>query len=176
MKRKSKNRVKNIFLNSKNDYINHAFLFYENYWGKTMGSLRDQLEKLGFKKSTVPTKIVTKTKGSIIKKEPTSGSIKINPLPNASSTPKVVVNSSPQQGQTSQKQVTFCESCSGTFPDVEYYEHKNKILSAKWLCCRCADKNCIHDDTRQTVQSDFAKRGLFRREYGPTNKKLRAKK
>jgi hypothetical protein len=63
---------------------------------------------------------------------------------------------------------TECEACGKTLPDVEYYEHKNKSLDKCWLCVRCADAYNILDEYRQTVQSQHAKSGLFRREYGAT--------
>jgi len=63
---------------------------------------------------------------------------------------------------------TECEACKKNGPDVEYYEHSNKLLNVKWLCVRCADRYNIHDDTRQTMQSSFAMSRMFRREWGPT--------
>lgn len=63
---------------------------------------------------------------------------------------------------------TDCDACKRSGPDVEYYEHTNRMLNAKWLCLRCADSNKIHDNTRQTMQSQFASSGKFLREYGPT--------
>lgn len=63
---------------------------------------------------------------------------------------------------------TFCEACKRSGPDIELYEHQNRLMSAKWICVRCADTNNIHDNTRQTHQSQHAKNGMFRREYGPT--------
>lgn len=63
---------------------------------------------------------------------------------------------------------TECEACGKSSPDVEYYEHKNRSLDKKWLCVKCADTYNISDDFRQTVQSQHAKSGLFRRQYGAT--------
>ncbi|MBF0493384.1 MAG: hypothetical protein HQM15_11480 [Deltaproteobacteria bacterium] len=63
---------------------------------------------------------------------------------------------------------TFCEACKRSGPDIELYEHQNRLISAKWICVRCADTHNIHDNTRQTHQSQHAKNGMFRREYGPT--------
>ncbi len=63
---------------------------------------------------------------------------------------------------------TDCESCRRTGPDVEHYEHSNRLLLVKWLCVKCADSHNIPDQTRQTRQSQFARSGLFRREYGAT--------
>ena len=60
-----------------------------------------------------------------------------------------------------------CESCEKTSPDVEYYEHRNQVLP-KWLCVECADRSQIEDKFRQTVQSQHAQSGRFRRQYGPT--------
>ncbi|HLE12209.1 MAG: hypothetical protein A2504_13750 [Bdellovibrionales bacterium RIFOXYD12_FULL_39_22] len=64
----------------------------------------------------------------------------------------------------------FCDNCERTYPDVEQYFHKNPTVSAQWLCCECADKNNIPDETRQTKQSDFSKKGIFRRQYGRTKR------
>lgn len=63
---------------------------------------------------------------------------------------------------------TQCDACHKTSPDVEYYEHKNRSLECCWLCVRCADAHNISDDYRQTVQSQHAQAGRFRREYGAT--------
>ncbi|MBF0300438.1 MAG: hypothetical protein HQK51_17095, partial [Oligoflexia bacterium] len=68
------------------------------------------------------------------------------------------------------RQYTYCEACSKTLPDVEYYEHQNRNLKVKWLCCICADANRISDSCRQTNQSDCAKKRIFRREYGATKR------
>lgn len=64
----------------------------------------------------------------------------------------------------------FCDSCERGMPDVEFYKHNNPCVDAKWLCLSCADKHSISDECRQTNQSEYAKRGIFRREYGPTKK------
>lgn len=63
---------------------------------------------------------------------------------------------------------TDCEACGKTAPDVEYYQHNNRSLSKYWLCLNCADNNNISDETRQTVQSQHAQSGIFRRRYGAT--------
>lgn len=63
---------------------------------------------------------------------------------------------------------TECEACNKSSPDVEYYQHSNRSLEARWLCVTCADHYKIHDDCRQTVQSSHAQSKLFRRSYGPT--------
>ncbi len=64
---------------------------------------------------------------------------------------------------------TECEVCSKNLPDVEYYEHANKILGPKkWLCVTCADNNNILDNCRQTIQSQHSQSRVFRRQYGPT--------
>ncbi len=63
---------------------------------------------------------------------------------------------------------TECDACNKSGPDVEYYEHTNRMLTVKWLCLRCADPHKIHDNSRQTMQSQFASSGKFLREYGPT--------
>lgn len=62
-----------------------------------------------------------------------------------------------------------CELCNKTSPDVEYYQHTNKLVgNPKWLCLRCADDNQIDDTCRQTAQSSQSQTKLFRRQYGRT--------
>jgi len=62
----------------------------------------------------------------------------------------------------------YCEICQSTQPDVEKFNHRNRLIDAKWICVNCADKNEIHDDFRVTDQSDFATQNKYRRYYGPT--------
>lgn len=64
----------------------------------------------------------------------------------------------------------FCDACQRGMPDVEFYKHNNPCVDAQWLCLSCADKNSIPDDCRTTNQSEYSRRGIFRREYGPTKK------
>lgn len=64
-----------------------------------------------------------------------------------------------------QKQRNFCELCQTIQPDVEMYKHNNASINGNWICIRCADRNFIPDKTRVTNQSDFSKRGMFRREF-----------
>ncbi len=63
---------------------------------------------------------------------------------------------------------TECEACKGSSPDVEFYEHRNRMLSVRWLCIKCADQHRIPDDCRLTEQSQFSKTGRFLREFGAT--------
>lgn len=63
---------------------------------------------------------------------------------------------------------TDCEACKKSGPDVEFYEHTNRMLNVKWLCIKCADTHRVNDQTRQTQQSQFARSGRFLREYGAT--------
>ncbi|MBF0206505.1 MAG: hypothetical protein HQK53_06415 [Oligoflexia bacterium] len=79
---------------------------------------------------------------------------------------------SEQRSQLHQRH-SFCDSCRKTLPDVEYYEHDIKNICGKWLCCLCADKLKIPDSFRQTNQSDFSKKRIFRREYGATKRFFR---
>jgi len=65
---------------------------------------------------------------------------------------------------------TDCGHCSKGAPDVEYYEHTNRSIEAKWLCIPCADKASIKDDCRQTNQSSYSKAGTFRRFFGMTKR------
>lgn len=67
---------------------------------------------------------------------------------------------------------TECEACQRAAPDVERYEHRNRLLDVQWLCIVCADEYKISDDFRRTAQSNSAKRSLFIRNYGHTNKKI----
>jgi hypothetical protein len=67
-------------------------------------------------------------------------------------------------------QRTECESCHKTAPDVERYEHRNRLLDVQWLCVVCADNYKISDDFRKTAESNFSKRGIFTRNYGHTRK------
>ncbi len=76
----------------------------------------------------------------------------------------------PQKSVAHQERRNYCEVCDNVQPDVERYAHKNPLIDAQWICVACADKNMIEDRFRATHQSDFAIRGLFRREYGPTRK------
>jgi hypothetical protein len=45
---------------------------------------------------------------------------------------------------------TDCAHCKKNSPDVEFYEHSNRSIEAKWLCIPCADKGWIKDDCRMT--------------------------
>lgn len=63
---------------------------------------------------------------------------------------------------------TECENCKKSGPDIEYYDHKNRLLNVKWLCIKCADHYKINDQVRLTEQSQFAKSRMFQREYGAT--------
>src|SRR5262245_3178979 len=63
---------------------------------------------------------------------------------------------------------TLCDACKKSGPDVEYYEHRNRSLNAKWLCVKCADTYNIPDACRETMQSQFAIAGRFIRNYGAT--------
>jgi hypothetical protein len=65
---------------------------------------------------------------------------------------------------------TDCDHCRKNASDVEYYEHFNRSIEAKWLCMVCADKGWIKDDCRQTNQSSHSKSGVFRREFGATKR------
>jgi hypothetical protein len=65
---------------------------------------------------------------------------------------------------------TDCGHCKKNQPDVEFYEHTNRSVEAKWLCIPCADKAWIKDECRQTNQSSHSKSGIFRREFGATKK------
>ncbi len=64
-----------------------------------------------------------------------------------------------------------CEACGKTAPDVERYDHRNRLIQGKeWLCIPCADQYQIPDDCRQTNQSTQARQGMFIRQYGRTKK------
>ena len=80
----------------------------------------------------------------------------------------------PQPASSREEQIhehhlrTECEACKKSGPDVEFYEHSNRMLNVKWLCIKCADTHRISDERRQTQQSQFARSGRFLREYGAT--------
>ena len=64
-----------------------------------------------------------------------------------------------------------CEACGKSAPDVERYNHKNRMIQDKeWLCLKCADQYQILDDFRISNQSSQAKQKMFIRQYGPTKK------
>ena len=65
---------------------------------------------------------------------------------------------------------TDCDHCRKTSPDVEYYEHTNRSVLAKWLCIPCADNAWIKDECRQTAQSTQSRMGTFRRNFGATKR------
>lgn len=69
-----------------------------------------------------------------------------------------------------QQERNFCEVCNRTLPDVEMYKHRNPVINASWICLQCADKNMISDDSRETCQSEYSRKGIFRREFGRTKK------
>jgi len=69
---------------------------------------------------------------------------------------------------------TQCEQCSLMYPDVEKYEHTNRVISVQWLCCRCADEHMISDEFRVTFQSEYSQKGVFRRHYGRTKRPFRS--
>lgn len=73
-----------------------------------------------------------------------------------------------QKSEKHQEARNFCEACDLIHPDVERYKHRNPTVDAEWICASCADREQISDETRVTHQSDFAKKGRFRREYGAT--------
>jgi hypothetical protein len=67
----------------------------------------------------------------------------------------------------------FCEHCSNICPDVEKYNHSNRLLEKKfWLCIKCADDFKVLDEQRMTNQSESARKGLFRRYFGGKLKKF----
>lgn len=68
-----------------------------------------------------------------------------------------------------------CPHCEAYTPNVEYYEHKNRSVPAKWLCVKCADTANISDDFRTTTQSPDSRSGRFNRQYGHTRKTLAEK-
>jgi hypothetical protein len=75
-----------------------------------------------------------------------------------------------QKVEKFQEQRNYCEVCFAIWPDVERYKHRNPTVDAEWICINCADKNEIPDECRMTNQSDFAKKGTLRRDYGATKK------
>ncbi len=109
-----------------------------------MGNLKDALKQAGFE----PSKTVRQNER-----------------------PKVNNKVRRKKIHTHQEHRNFCEVCEKTCPDVENYRHRNPVIhTARWICCGCADKYEIMDECRQTAQSDFSRRGTFRRFFGRTKK------
>lgn len=94
----------------------------------------------------------------------------IKPVKTENERPKRPVKEAVTKAVAHQETRNFCEHCQNIHPDVEKYRHHNPTTRAEWICLSCADKLEIHDDSRQSHQSDFAKRGVFRRFFGPTKK------
>ncbi len=145
------------------------------------GSLKDALQQAGFKESEE-----SKRKKSDFKKKPyKKPSYKKDRKDKSKDTDKKekYKNFDQKTPHKPHNNVTHehhhrteCESCKKTTPDVEYYQHSLKTLTAKWLCIPCADQHKILDDCRQTEQSDFSLRKTFRRLYGPTKRFPSSKK
>ncbi len=91
---------------------------------------------------------------------------KVSPTPNNKGQP--VIGKEKREILKHQEQRNFCEVCEQICPDVEFYKHKNPTIDAEWICLRCADRNSIPDKFRTSAQSDVAKKGMFRREFGET--------
>ncbi|MGK0367763.1 MAG: superfamily II helicase [Thermoproteota archaeon] len=72
------------------------------------------------------------------------------------------------KSEKNQEHRNFCEVCEFVQPDVERFVHKKPTVDAEWICSNCADKVEVLDEFRVTHQSDFARRGRYRRQYGPT--------
>lgn len=66
-----------------------------------------------------------------------------------------------------QEHRNFCEVCECIQPDVELFKHRNRLITAEWICVNCADKNEILDEFRVTQQSEFSRTKRYRRYYGP---------
>lgn len=105
-----------------------------------MGSLKDQLEKAGFRS----TKRENERQKIVGGKKQVTNSVK------------------------HQRQRNFCEVCERTLPDVELYKHRNPTTDAQWICVACADELMIHDKFRKSAQSDMSIRKMFKRNYGET--------
>jgi len=67
---------------------------------------------------------------------------------------------------------TICEHCDRPYPDVEKYRHKNPVIRGFWLCLNCADDFMIPDELRETAQSEYNRKNIFRRRFGKTLKAL----
>ncbi len=107
-------------------------------------SLKDALLKAGMKATPVVSKRPKENQRAFIKKK--------------------------TDDQRNQEQRNFCEVCETICPDVEYYAHHIPSLTARWICCRCADIKMIPDSCRQTAQSDVCRKGIFKREFGDTKR------
>lgn len=69
-----------------------------------------------------------------------------------------------------QQMQMICENCQKTAPDVEYYEHRVRVVRGNWLCLQCADGSEIDDSLRKTAQSQHSKQKTFKRRHGRTNR------
>ncbi|MCK5883954.1 MAG: hypothetical protein KAG61_09710 [Bacteriovoracaceae bacterium] len=67
-----------------------------------------------------------------------------------------------------QEERDFCEVCKSVQPDVERYKHRNPLLDGEWVCCNCADEHMLHDKFRVSTQSNYSRKNIFMRRYGPT--------
>ena len=113
-------------------------------------SLKDALEKAGFKATNKP----EKPKKTFKKREEKTYQPR-------------------KKTHTHHKQRTTCDVCRMILPDVELFEHKNPaILHAKWICVSCADKHMIPDTQRKTAQSESSKQRMYRRYFGRTVKHI----
>lgn len=72
------------------------------------------------------------------------------------------------KSQLHQEERNFCEVCNTVQPDVERYKHRNPLLDGEWICCKCADEHMLHDKFRVSAQSDYSRKNIFMRRYGPT--------
>lgn len=124
-------------------------------------SMKDALQKLGLK----PT--VKKNERPKFKSKPRPNL----PRPNPNPKPRSRINDRPvEKMHTHQEHRTICDHCMKSYPDVEFYRHRNPCVEVEWLCCRCADDNCINDECRQTKQSEYSRKRIFRRNYGRTKR------
>lgn len=152
-------------------------------WGKKgvfifhpMGTLQEELLKSGLitservkqlkdeeKKKRIAARVAAEKARAPKPAKPGSGKPKVAVKPKKAASPPKPVEKIHEHHLR-----TFCDACSKTSPDVEYYQHANRRLDKYWLCVRCADENNILDDTRQTHQSPQAQKKSFLRGYGAT--------
>ncbi len=88
---------------------------------------------------------------------------------------KPVENQSSKKVHSHQEHRTICENCDKGYPDVEKYLHRSPVVKGQWLCLNCADEFMIPDTFRATAQSEYARRKIFVRRFGRTNKGQLAK-
>lgn len=128
-------------------------------------TIRKELPKKDFQKKEIKNEEKKDFRGDSRNNNTQNSSYKTKTIPFEKNVKKEIVAEVMHQ-----KHQTFCECCDKTMPDVERYDHGNPHLKAIWICCQCADTHTIPDTCRMTNQSEYARKGIFRREFGRTKR------